>query len=302
MTYLSKIEKFCKENNLFYSVISADKLNFEEDKLINIPFVNYTLEERLNPKITMEKANSIIFLGVPYFKNEVNNFNEDYHILVKKYLKDIELILGDNCQSFVDTGPLFERGFALESGLSFCGYNTSAINENYGSYFNIGYILTEEKIKPTNKKKIKCLECGKCIKACPTKSLEKYKCNYNTCISYLTQKKGLLTIEEMNSMGESIYGCEICQLCCPHNEVVEFSKNSMNITALEILKTSKKEFVKYKDLTFYWRGLPTIKRNALISLYNSSIDYKVKKEIIKGFINSENEILNVTAKTLYNEL
>ncbi len=302
MISLDNITKFCKEKSLVFSVINADKLDFEASKLENIPFVNYTIEERLDPKLTKENTKSIIMIGVPYYKNKINHFDTDYHILVKNLLEELTTNISGDCECFVDTGALFERGFAVKSGLGFKGYNTSVINEKQGSYFNIGYILTTEEFQPTKEINHNCIGCNKCINNCPTKSLykenESYSCNYTRCISYLTQKKGILTINEMKSMGTSLYGCEICQQVCPHNKEVEFSKTSIEATPIEILKATKKSFLQYKDLPFYWRGLPTIKRNALISVFNSSLTKEEKIEIISEFKNSENDTLRETAKIL----
>ncbi len=302
MTSLDKIKNFCGEKGLIYSVAIAERLDFEIKKLEDTPFVNFTVEERLNPRLTMEKVKTIIFLGVPYKKNKLNHFNTDYHIKVNNFLEELKIMIGGECESFVDTGALFERGFSIKSGLGFKGRNTSVISEKLGSYFNIGYILTTEAIPPTNELSINCISCDKCLKHCPTQSLyleeSKYYCNYQTCISYLTQKKGVLLKEEMKSMGTSIYGCEICQQVCPHNRDIEFSKTAKEVTAFEILKATKKGFLEYKDLPFYWRGLPTLKRNALISVYNGDISKNEKLEIFKEFKKSENLILSETAKIL----
>ncbi len=302
MTSLDNIARFCKENGLIFSISNAEKLDFDIDKLQNIPFVNFTVEERLNPKLQMGNVKSIILVGVPYNKNTTNHYNIDYHIVVKKLLDDLKNQLAGECESFVDTGALFERGFALKSGLGFKGRNTSVISEKLGSYFNIGYILTSEELQPTNEFNKSCIGCDNCLKHCPTRSLyeenEKYICNYTTCISYLTQKKGVLSKAEIASMGTSLYGCEICQQICPHNKEIEFSKTSTEVTAKEILSATKKSFTQYKDLPFYWRGLPPLKRNALISVYNSDLPKEEKLKLISEFKNSENEILRETTKIL----
>ncbi len=302
MTSLDKIKNFCDEKNLVFGIANSERLDFDSEKLENIPFVNFTVEERLNPKIKYENVKSIILLAIPYNKNNINHYDADYHIKVNELLEELKTLLCGESVSFVDTGALFERGFAIKSGLGFKGRNTSVINEKLGSYFNIGYILTTEDIKPTNELNRTCLGCNKCLKKCPTQSLqednESYNCNFQTCISYLTQKKGLLSKEEMKSMGTSLYGCEICQKVCPHNNDIEFSKTSTEVTAQEILKATKKSFVEYKDLPFYWRGLPTIKRNALISVYNSDIPRDEKLVILTEFKNSENEVLRETTKML----
>lgn len=301
MIFLETIIKFCGKNNLIYSIASADKIEFNEEKLNSIPFVNFSVEERLNPKLTLQQANSVILLGVPYYKNEVNCFNTDYHIIVNGLLEELKQELLDlKATQFVigaDTGALFERGFAISSGLGMKAKNTSVIStdKNIGSYFNIGYIITSEKLEPTKPLEKSCLGCDKCVNACPTNSLykdgETYNCNYKTCISFLTQAKDELTEYEIKSMGTSIYGCEICQKVCPHNDFVEYSNSATKIEPIKLLGLSKKEFTQYRDLPFHWRGLNVIKRNCLISIYNSELNIEEKKNIISKYKTSESVLL-----------
>lgn len=296
------IRSFCKDNNLIYGITDAEKLLFDEEELINVPFVNYNVDERLSPKLFNENINSIIFLGIPYYKNEVNFYDKDYHIIAKVFLEELSKKLKGECYSFVDTGALFERGFGLKCGLGFKGKNTSLINDELGSYFNIGYILTSEKFMYTGKLDKVCMGCNKCIENCPTKSLKDYKCNAESCISYLTQKKAVLTIDEMKKIGKSLYGCEICQQVCPHNRLVSYSKTSEEMKPQDILEMSKKQFLKYKDKPFFWRGLTMLKRNALICVYNSDLELKEKFEILVKYNNSEFKLLKETAKILIKDL
>lgn len=278
----SKIQNYCSENNIIFTVGSNKTLNkYFEVLNKDIQFIgNLTVEERINPKLSLENCNSIIIIGVPYetFKSSksIGEFSQnsyfDYHKTVEKHLRNISKFLDDKDFTFsVDTGKLFERGLALEYGLGFRGLNTFVINEKFGTYFNIGYILTNHKINVKETKEKICYECFKCIDVCPTKSLENGFCNSNTCISYLTQKKGLLSNDEIQHIGNFLYGCDICQKICPHNKNQKYHNNQFNVNALEILQMTKKEFVKYCDFGFYWRGLGVIKRNAIYNIFNSTL-------------------------------
>ncbi len=306
--YLEKIVKtFCSSNNLIYGVTNTKKLDFDLTLLEDVPFVNFSTDERVTPSLTMADAKSVIIIGVPYLKNKINSFDKDYHIVVSEILNDFIDILDKNkvvAKAFVDTGALFERGFALASGLGFKARNTSVINEEFGSYFNIGYIMINKELTETYTydEDKSCLGCDKCISSCPTKSLKTvgkhYNCDYRTCLSYISQKKGELTLEEIKNFKGSIYGCEVCQQVCPHNSEVEFSDGATNINLVELLDMSNRDFIKYKDRPFYWRGLSTMKRNALVLIYNSEIDVDEKIEIIKRFEKSDSELLKVTLKQL----
>ncbi len=310
------IKNYCNENGLIYGITNGEILDFSSKVLEGTPFVNFTIEERKNPKKSLNDVKSVIVIGVPYFKQKVNNYNIDYHIIVKGHLERLCELINSNdnkenkeFKAFVDTGALFERGFALKSGIGFKGKNTSVINTSVGSYFNIGYILTTSEINVSelddSSRKV-CFGCDRCIDCCPTGSLGLvdgvYKCNFETCISYLTQKKGLLTVEEMKSMGESLYGCEICQQICPHNYRVSFASEYTEVSPFKILELSKKDFVEFREYPFYWRGLPTLKRNALISIYNSNVKKDEKLTVLNKYIKSENQVLSETAKILLKTL
>ncbi len=305
--YLGKsIKKFCESKNLIYAIVNVDRLDFDENILEDTPFVNYSVDERLEPKLSMENAKSVLIIGLPYYKNEINHYDVDYHINMTQLLTQLSEEIVDKLEvqskAFVDTGALFERGFALKAGLGFKAKNTCVINDKLGSYFNIGYILLDVKLEPTNALDKQCIGCDLCIKNCPTNSLREvngiYKCNSETCISYLTQKKGVLTDYEVKKMGTSIYGCEVCQKVCPHNKDIGFSETATYISPIEVLEVSKKSFQKHYNMPFYWRGIQTIKRNALISICNSNIDKSEKIQIISKFKDASSEVLKETALQL----
>ncbi len=82
-------------------------------------------------------------------------------------------------KSFVDTGPLIDRELAKRAGIGYYGKNCSIINDGYGSFIFIGYILTnlDIEISPILSEG-KCGDCNLCIKACPTGALEEpYRLN-----------------------------------------------------------------------------------------------------------------------------
>ena len=258
-------------------------------------FEEKDIEKRINPLITLDSCKSIIVIGISY---NIDNHDKvefglrgrlsrsswgiDYHKVLNNKLelliKELEKELDFEYKSFVDTGPLIDRELAKRAGIGYFGKNCSIINDDYGSFIFLGYILTNLKLDSSVKVEGKCGDCNLCIKACPTKALEEhYSLNPKRCISYLTQTKENIPLEFREKMGITIYGCDTCQNVCPKNKEIiksnhkefipEITKGYMDIE--ELLFISNKEFKKrYGNMSGSWRGKTILKRNAIIALGN----------------------------------
>lgn len=252
-------------------------------------FEEQDIEKRINPKLTMEECRSIIVCLFPYYKGSTEESNlakythgVDYHFVIN----DIMNLLGDKIgeevedfkyMSFTDSGPLVDRYVAYKAGLGFWGINGHIINEKYGSYILVGYMLTNKEFEEYNAplENSSCVGCMRCVKACPGGAIKgDYDINPLKCKSYITQKKEELTYEEKNILKKSeiIFGCDICQNVCLHNEnieetnISEFSENLIKkITEEEINELSNKKFRKiYGRRAFGWRGRKILERNMKI--------------------------------------
>ncbi|MCR1954031.1 tRNA epoxyqueuosine(34) reductase QueG [Clostridioides mangenotii] len=242
------------------------------------------IEKRINPKLIMENAKSIIVCAFPYYTGEFTNSNiskycygKDYHIVIRSMLTRLcELInqeLGDfEYKVFVDNGPLVDRYLAYLSGIGYFGINNSIITDEFGSYVFIGYIINNYEFAVDKPMKKSCINCGKCIDYCPGNAiLGNYKVNPTKCLSHITQKKGELSEEEKNIIKKTgtVFGCDVCQDICPHNtssiktNIEEFKKNLIvNLNYEDLNKISNKEFKRtYGDRAFSWRGKKILVRN-----------------------------------------
>lgn len=288
----NKLQNYCRELGIEeVKVIAAepylalrDILEDRRKKGYYTSFEESDLEKRWNPLLTMENAKTIIVCMFPYYTGDVENSNLskyiyplDYHIVAKNKLNKIGEYLKGEIESFeylafVDSGPLVDRYLAHLGGLGFYGINSHLINQKYGSYFFIGYIICNYEFGFDKPIEGTCIKCGECIRRCPGNAiLGDFNINPNKCISYITQKKDELTAEQIEILkrGKTIFGCDICQEVCPHNRGIsktpirEFSENLIYRLEYEkLIAMSNKEFKKvYWNRAFGWRGRNTIIRN-----------------------------------------
>jgi epoxyqueuosine reductase len=247
-------------------------------------FEEKEIKKRIDPTLTMENVQSVIVCLFPYYAGEEKRANVakytyalDYHIIIRDKLEMMgdflaKQVTGFEYKVFVDNGPLVDRYLAYLAGLGFYGLNNHIITDTYGSYVTIGYMLTNHPFEADKPLGRTCRQCGQCIKACPGKIiLGDFKMDPRGCKSYLTQKKGELTAEEINTITktELIFGCDTCQDVCPHNSqtvlsnIREFQDHIIHqLHYEELISISNKEFIRrYGNRAFSWRGRKLLVRN-----------------------------------------
>ena len=149
----------------------------------------------------------------------------DYHKVMRKRLQKLADKIKNNIgefgyRAFVDSAPVLEKALATKSGLGWIGKHTNLINQKAGSWFFLGEIYTDLPLpiaKYTTENH--CGNCSACIDICPTQAIvAPYKVDARRCISYLTiELHGSIPVEFRKAIGNRIYGCDDCQLCCPWN-------------------------------------------------------------------------------------
>lgn len=160
---------------------------------------------------------------------------DDYHEIMWGMLDTLHAWIDDHLgfatrgRSYVDTAPILERDLARRAGLGWQAKNTNLINPSIGSFFFIGSLFIDLDLEPdTPFEADRCGTCTRCIEACPTAAIvEPRVLDATRCISYLTiETKGSIPVELRESIGDRLYGCDICQDVCPWN--VSFSKELSN--------------------------------------------------------------------------
>ena len=262
------------------------------------PFTEPDIDVRLSGNTDFTPHSAIVCL-FPYYVPHTGESNlsrytwsEDYHLVVPAYLQRLVDRLsrnypGESFSIHCDTSPLADRYMAYLAGLGFYGKNHCFINPVYGSFVFIGTILTSLEIEPDIPISDTCLGCNRCITACPGQSLGKISTNrqtstatatahsifgFETCKSYLTQKKGDLDLTESEQhiiqKTPLIFGCDVCQDVCPHNQnlpttpIQEFHAidPKVDVSAFEAM-TNKEFKAAYGHKSFAWRGKKILIRN-----------------------------------------
>jgi len=247
-----------------------------------IPFVSNNLDKRTNPALSFPGVESIIVVGVGQGDSPPENAKftavlsslgteNDYHTRVKKVLHDLTLEIKSSYgefkyRAFVDSPGLDERALSVRAGLGFFGKNGLIISKEFGSRFNIGYMLTDIPLAVAasiiSLRKLEAgncpSDCNLCIKSCPNGALGGDYLNTTRCISYLTQKEELAPAEA-KQIGSQLYGCDICQDVCPFNP----PRRQTYVNPKDWLDKTDKEFAaEYGKTAMFWRGAEILRRNA----------------------------------------
>jgi epoxyqueuosine reductase len=265
------------------------------------PFEEKNPALRLSANHLLSGCRSIITLAVPYNATSAQTVaiqppgpkglvarcarSSDYHQVVEEKATMLVSKIKDlggkpfNYRILADRSPLMEREIARRSGLGLIGENCTLINSVYGSYVSICTILLDFEVETSFPVEDKCRQCGKCRESCPTAALTgPYVLNPYRCLSYLTQAAGTFPRELRSRLGARIYGCDLCQEVCPHNDdaapspLPEFNFDLFPAEPLllPLMDLTRREFDTTIKLTAAgWRGKTTLQRNAVIALGNS---------------------------------
>ena len=272
------------------------RLAVEEGR--NSGFEHKNIEERIKPKLSLASAKTIISIAVAYphklkqqpqktaykrGKFTPNSWGLDYHYVLQDKLDRLakgieELTANFEYKGMVDTGALVDTAVARRAGIGFIGKNGLVISKEFGSYMFLGELITNLDIEPDQPVDYDCGDCNRCVTACPTSCLiGDGTMNAKRCLSFQTQDKGIMDLEFRKKIKTVIYGCDICQICCPYNKgldnplATEIDPDLAHPELLPFLELSNGQFKeKFGHIAGSWRGKNILQRNAIIALANAN--------------------------------
>jgi epoxyqueuosine reductase len=237
-----------------------------EEKHGNMLYMENYFDKRLDPKLLVEGARSVISLLYNYYpSSEQENSNpkiskyaygEDYHHVIKEKLsvmvQHLREEVGDfNSRVFVDSAPVMDKVWAKKSGLGWIGKHSNLLTRN-GSFFFIAEIICDLHLEYDGEIKDYCGTCTRCIDACPTAAItEPYVVDGSRCISYLTiELKEQIPSEFSGKMQNWAFGCDICQDVCPWNSFSTPTTEKRFEPKKELFLMSEKEWHEMSEETF----------------------------------------------------
>ena len=200
--------------------------------------------QRFDPRVHLPNAKSVIVCSMNYYsephydpsKAYISLYarGEDYHKVIQDKLDSLGQIIHDRIKnvtlkSFVDSAPFAEKSWAAKAGLGYIGKNDLMIvfsktdnnkRKSLGSFHFLGVLITDHELEPDSRLNMTCGKCRKCVEACPTGAiLEDRFIDANKCNAYYTlSHKGPIVPDMAKHIGNNVYGCDLCQLACPHNK------------------------------------------------------------------------------------
>lgn len=263
----------------------------------------------------------------------------DYHAMIGPHLEALEALavqLGVQAKGYVDHGPLSERSYAALGGLGWVGRSAMLMRMGEGTYLTLAVLLTgvgvapptpldgpaaqREEVSPgqINGPSVRlvrgafkvgwedvypnrCGRCTRCVAACPTNALlGDGTLDSGRCVSYWTiEHRGLIPAGLWPSIGDWLFGCDLCQEVCPWNRKArEFWQGFRPEPELahpdleEFFSLSSHAFARrYAGTVFLRPGRTRMARNALIVLANR----KEHLSLVRKAAQDVNPIVRATA-------
>ncbi|HXG90098.1 MAG TPA: tRNA epoxyqueuosine(34) reductase QueG [Vicinamibacterales bacterium] len=200
-------------------------------------YLHKSADTRADIRNFLPTARSVIVTGTVYYTEPPEPVDgphahiaryalgEDYHLVLAERLETLVASLREmhgqpfDAAIFVDKHHVQERVFAKHAGIGWVGKNTCVINPQLGSWLFLAGVAVSLDLPADQPVADHCGACTLCIDSCPTGALvDDYQLDATKCISYLTiELDSAIPEAQRASIGDHLYGCDICQDVCPWN-------------------------------------------------------------------------------------
>lgn len=198
----------------------------------------------------------------------------DYHVTGQVMLSKFAAMLGKNVhtQATVDTSAVYERVFATVGGLGMVGDNgLLRVSDPGNTRVFIGCLFVDTELPEVIHKvqmPFDCATCHACVENCSTGAIRFGRpIDARKCISYLTiEKRGPLSCEEGESIGDWLFGCDDCTMVCPPCTGIDLR---IPIDLEWLLKTpAAKVRNVIRGSAIAYTGVTQLRKNAVVVLKN----------------------------------
>ncbi|MFH6602392.1 tRNA epoxyqueuosine(34) reductase QueG [Maribacter algicola] len=224
-------------------------------------------DKRLDPRLLVEGAKSVISLLLNYYPSERQNsdsykvskyaYGQDYHHVIKSKLRKLQEFISDEIgdidgRAFVDSAPVLDKAWAAKSGLGWIGKNSNLLTKEVGSFYFVAELIVDLELEYDMPVTDHCGTCTACIDACPTEAIvAPYVVDGSKCISYFTiELKNEIPSSVKGQFDDWMFGCDICQDVCPWNRFSKAHNEPLFDPHPELLSMSKKDWEEITEDVF----------------------------------------------------
>ena len=270
-------------------------------------------EVSCHPELLLEGARTVVSAALCYYApGPVTGGDEgrlpryawrDVYADLRARLTELGERLGGAYRVLVDANDHVDREGAVRAGIAFYGKNTLAITRRFGSWVVLGTLVTDLEIERSPALELDCGSCRLCIDACPTGALDEPGVLDSTkCLSYWTQAPEPIPEGYRAELGDSVYGCDICQDVCPWNRGIERRRQDVAppadatpvVSLVDWLERDGEELVAETDRLYVPRNdARWLRRNALVAAGNVGTPELVPA--VERYVGDDDPMLHETA-------
>lgn len=275
---------FARASDLSKEALDGLRLWVESGCNAEMDYLSGHLPLKRNPENVLQGVSTVISLAYPFqvperrFPVASYAVGSDYHKAMRKRLREplngLKEILGEEGRICIDSAPLAERYWAVESGIGVRCTSGMVAVRGAGVCVFLAEILLRTSLPPDSPSGngIGCRRCGACVRVCPGGAISgDGTVDARRCLSYLTiEHKGPFPAEWQGKRLPRLFGCDLCIAVCPEKKtdvkiLPEFAprKEIVDLTPEAMKKMSQEEYDR-KIISSPLRraGLDSLRRNA----------------------------------------